>query len=98
MVCFTPRLYFSSRRRHTMLVSDWSSDVCSSDLDQVIVIYAATTGVLDEIDLAKVKSAEKRLINFVYEQAPELKPKLAAFSAETESRLKELMQKFKESI
>src|SRR3989339_872757 len=26
-VCF-----FSSRRRHTRLVSDWSSDVCSSDL------------------------------------------------------------------
>src|SRR5438046_6164337 len=23
---------FSSRRRHTILVSDWSSDVCSSDL------------------------------------------------------------------
>src|SRR5438093_13634810 len=29
MVCF----FFSSRRRHTILVSDWSSDVCSSDLD-----------------------------------------------------------------
>src|SRR5438093_12272387 len=27
-VCF----FFSSRRRHTRLVSDWSSDVCSSDL------------------------------------------------------------------
>src|SRR5262249_59982965 len=30
-----PRLrcfFFSSRRRHTRLVSDWSSDVCSSDL------------------------------------------------------------------
>src|SRR5258706_11224753 len=26
-VCF----FFSSRRRHTRLVSDWSSDVCSSD-------------------------------------------------------------------
>src|SRR5262249_19001293 len=25
-------VFFSSRRRHTMLVSDWSSDVCSSDL------------------------------------------------------------------
>src|SRR3989339_1322913 len=25
------RLFFSSRRRHTRLVSDWSSDVCSSD-------------------------------------------------------------------
>src|ERR1019366_2490018 len=23
--------FFSSRRRHTRLVSDWSSDVCSSD-------------------------------------------------------------------
>src|SRR5262249_59379697 len=26
---------FSSRRRHTRLVSDWSSDVCSSDLQVV---------------------------------------------------------------
>src|SRR5438093_12645296 len=26
--------FFSSRRRHTRLVSDWSSDVCSSDLHQ----------------------------------------------------------------
>src|SRR5262249_56333041 len=25
--------FFASRRRHTRLVSDWSSDVCSSDLD-----------------------------------------------------------------
>src|SRR5258706_11480971 len=25
------KLFFSSRRRHTRLVSDWSSDVCSSD-------------------------------------------------------------------
>src|SRR5438093_3507879 len=24
--------FFSSRRRHTSLVSDWSSDMCSSDL------------------------------------------------------------------
>src|SRR5438093_6926716 len=27
--------FFSSRRRHTRLVSDWSSDVCSSDLDRL---------------------------------------------------------------
>src|SRR5258706_2749675 len=26
--------FFSSRRRHTRLVSDWSSDVCSSDLSE----------------------------------------------------------------
>src|SRR5258706_265382 len=30
----TCALFFSSRRRHTRLVSDWSSDVCSSDLKQ----------------------------------------------------------------
>ena len=29
-MCF---FFFSSRRRHTRLVRDWSSDVCSSDLD-----------------------------------------------------------------
>src|SRR5438046_9738977 len=30
--------FFSSRRRHTRLVSDWSSDVCSSDLGEVGVV------------------------------------------------------------
>src|SRR5438046_7160061 len=29
--------FFSSRRRHTRLVSDWSSDVCSSDLKNEVV-------------------------------------------------------------
>src|SRR5205814_2873930 len=27
--------FFSSRRRHTRCLSDWSSDVCSSDLFQI---------------------------------------------------------------
>src|SRR5256885_11398581 len=27
-------IFFSSRRRHTRLQGDWSSDVCSSDLDR----------------------------------------------------------------
>src|SRR5262245_65843784 len=27
-----PLFFFSSRRRHTRCLSDWSSDVCSSDL------------------------------------------------------------------
>ena len=31
MYCF---FFFSSRRRHTRLQGDWSSDVCSSDLGQ----------------------------------------------------------------
>src|SRR5690606_40746188 len=29
----TPAFFFSSRRRHTRFSRDWSSDVCSSDLD-----------------------------------------------------------------
>src|SRR5438046_10554461 len=42
--------FFSSRRRHTRLVSDWSSDVCSSDLvfttDRIIV--ARTVGQMSD--------------------------------------------------
>src|ERR1039458_10677565 len=30
--------FFSSRRRHTRCLSDWSSDVCSSDLGSNIVV------------------------------------------------------------
>src|SRR5258706_10121152 len=32
IMCCRLFFFFPSRRRHTMLVSDWSSDVCSSDL------------------------------------------------------------------
>src|SRR5262245_63465617 len=32
VVCFFFFFFFSSRRRHTRCLSDWSSDVCSSDL------------------------------------------------------------------
>src|SRR5438093_9566157 len=35
--------FFSSRRRHTRLVSDWSSDVCSSDLSSPSVVTRVTT-------------------------------------------------------
>src|SRR5690242_21519173 len=35
-----PIFFFSSRRRHTRLTCDWSSDVCSSDLGLVRVIGA----------------------------------------------------------
>src|SRR5262245_63683238 len=32
MMFFLVLFFFSSRRRHTICLSDWSSDVCSSDL------------------------------------------------------------------
>src|SRR5437016_9489823 len=37
-------LFFSSRRRHTRLVSDWSSDVCSSDLNDLGVLTPQFVG------------------------------------------------------
>src|ERR1035441_10736295 len=34
--CSSFCVFFASRRRHTRCLSDWSSDVCSSDLDQAV--------------------------------------------------------------
>src|SRR5256885_14712326 len=35
MLCCRDVFFFSSRRRHTRLQGDWSSDVCSSDLGRI---------------------------------------------------------------
>src|SRR5437762_10495335 len=41
--------FFSSRRRHTRYIGDWSSDVCSSDLDRRTLHVDTETGeVFDE--------------------------------------------------
>src|SRR5690606_41150754 len=32
--------FFSSRRRHTRFSHDWSSDVCSSDLEEEVAVLA----------------------------------------------------------
>src|SRR5436853_2188121 len=34
---FSILFFFSSRRRHTRCLSDWSSDVCSSDLELLLI-------------------------------------------------------------
>src|SRR5256885_12417470 len=39
--------FFSSRRRHTRLQGDWSSDVCSSDLDRRVLEERARDELLD---------------------------------------------------
>src|SRR2546426_12544961 len=39
--------FFSSRRRHTRLQGDWSSDVCSSDLLQVVHVPKTIDNDLD---------------------------------------------------
>src|SRR5256885_11421721 len=47
--------FFSSRRRHTRLQGDWSSDVCSSDLPQ-------TSGVVYEFGPFRLEVVERRLL------------------------------------
>src|SRR5262245_62381846 len=46
--------FFSSRRRHTRCLSDWSSDVCSSDLG------AANAGVVARAGRLHVSGDESR--------------------------------------
>src|SRR5690348_17700177 len=41
-------LFFSSRRRHTRWTGDWSSDVCSSDLN---LARALITPMISRLDL-----------------------------------------------
>src|SRR2546426_8025550 len=51
--------FFSSRRRHTRLQGDWSSDVCSSDLLTGTTTVAAVSGVatFPGLSINKVGSA-----------------------------------------
>src|SRR5256885_2516986 len=48
--------FFSSRRRHTRLQGDWSSDVCSSDLVGIVVqayLRDAEDDLLDLLEWAR---------------------------------------------
>src|SRR5215471_18310223 len=59
--------FFSSRRRHTISLRDWSSDVCSSDLDEL--------SVLDDEQAAQ---AEKLILGELLGKTPRQIGKLAA--------------------
>src|SRR5438093_13229734 len=54
---------FSSRRRHTRLVSDWSSDVCSSDLSRENDIESARAerGRISLRERPEPRSEERRV-------------------------------------
>src|SRR6266571_7303135 len=64
--------FFSSRRRHTRLTCDWSSDVCSSDLtvataisignpasyDRAVTAIRETDGVVTAVSDAEILEAK----------------------------------------
>src|SRR5256885_11925749 len=63
--------FFSSRRRHTRLQGDWSSDVCSSDLQLahamrergIAVEYGLRqAGVRKQLELASARGAARAVI------------------------------------
>src|SRR5438876_11521749 len=67
-------LFFSSRRRHTIWTGDWSSDVCSSDLDVDIVRPAPgsdgddpgrNTSVNDRAEIGRASCRERVEISVV---------------------------------
>src|SRR2546426_7746312 len=66
MFCFC-FFFFSSRRRHTRLQGDWSSDVCSSDLSkhELLLLLVGGVFVLEALSVifqvASFKSRGKRV-------------------------------------
>src|SRR5437879_13265338 len=46
--------FFSSRRRHTRYIGDWSSDVCSSDLFLAVLLRTFFTDVLLDLQLVQL--------------------------------------------
>src|SRR5258705_3550427 len=72
-----PKFFCASRRRHTICLSDWSSDVCSSDLPvpppvtlQVELVPVAS-GFASPLDIQQAGDGSGRL--FVVEQAGRIK-------------------------
>src|SRR5437762_3975076 len=58
--CIDLFFFFSSRRRHTRYIGDWSSDVCSSDLHEKthIASIASRSSVVPNSGLADLGSRE----------------------------------------
>src|SRR3989454_11852977 len=55
--CILMFFFFSSRRRHTRLQGDWSSDVCSSDL-----VKLGLAGVTSEARADRLAGAARRAV------------------------------------
>src|SRR5215813_14275901 len=67
--------FFSSRRRHTRCGRDWSSDVCSSDLADALVMARSHRGPLHMLvtDVVMPGMNGRTLADRLLEDAPKLK-------------------------
>src|SRR5690606_41164921 len=57
--------FFSSRRRHTRFSRDWSSDVCSSDLDKFPIGPLVTKGLTVKSGLVHGQKYIPTLLNHI---------------------------------
>src|SRR5437764_1553577 len=76
LLCLSFAFFFSSRRRHTRYIGDWSSDVCSSDLDatdeqiEFPILYAISRDGVAKKNLADNSTSLKPLFDQIIETIP----------------------------
>src|SRR5688500_19365604 len=71
--------FCSSRRRHTRLQGDWSSDVCSSDL--TLVVQVDEHSIVNQV----LFQGNKKIKDAQLSQAVQLKPRSAFSTAAMEA-------------
>src|SRR5256885_3092411 len=77
--------FFSSRRRHTRLQGDWSSDVCSSDLSRArpgVVRLTGLFGLAEFVEKAEPELAANAMLCAVNQAAYLLKRQLESQGGE----------------
>src|SRR5438045_8618008 len=81
--------FFSSRRRHTRCLSDWSSDVCSSDLVETIGLPNAP-GTIDQVPIFVTdetsRTSQKRASVKLFAKAGEVRSEERRVGKECRSR------------
>jgi len=85
-------------QRLTELLKQPNYDPMSVE-NQVMIIYAATNGFLDDVELTDVARFEREFLRSVAERYPEVPASIVKdkqISAETEDRLKSALQDFKQ--
>src|SRR5947207_7640678 len=64
LLCVCICFFFSSRRRHTRSLCDWSSDVCSSDL---VLIGNLVAGQLHAFEVELAKAVDEPAVRLAVE-------------------------------
>src|SRR5256885_5050888 len=77
--------FFSSRRRHTRLQGDWSSDVCSSDLAQAVYEEILRAGAFPVVQLSP-EGAAAAFYELANDEQLEWIPPTAAWAVEQADR------------